>query len=84
MHAWRLETIGFSIDDIRIGGLSVWKHAWRLMEMEPILRPHPDYPNQIHRYNVYEIGDAVLPVRFAASELSNGVWGFYVPVETSN
>jgi hypothetical protein len=84
MTAWRLETIGFSIDDIRIDGLSVWKHKWRSVEIEPILRPHPSYPNQIHRYDVYEIGDATLPVRFAASELSNGVWAFYVPVETSN
>jgi hypothetical protein len=40
---------------------------------------HPTYPNQTHQYDIYEIGDAERPVRFAAGELSNGVWGFYVP-----
>ena len=35
--------------------------------------------NQIHTFYVDEIGNARSGVRFAATELSDGVWGFYVP-----
>ena len=73
--------IGFSIDDIKIGGLNVWQHDWRRVAVEPLTLPHPAYPKQMHRYEVYEIGDVAQPVRFAASELSSSVWGFYVPVD---
>ncbi len=81
MTTWRFAWVGFYIDDITIGGLHVWKHEWRSVETASLRFPHPNYPNQIHRYDVYEIGDIARPVRFAASELSNGVWGFYVPDE---
>jgi hypothetical protein len=79
MTAWRDVHVGFERDGLKIGGLEVWKHKWRSTG-EPILNlPHPAYKWQTHRYNVYEIGDAGHSVRFAAGELSNGVYGFYVP-----
>jgi hypothetical protein len=76
--------IGFTIDEIKIAGLNVWTEEWRPVETNPVMLPHPAYPNQIHKYKIYEIGDMALPVRFAASELSNSAWGFYVPDEKSN
>ena len=79
MTVWRVVHVGFEDDNLKIGGLEVWKHEWRSTG-EPYLNlPHPSYPNQIDRYTIYEIGDAGNSVRFATSELSNGVWGFYVP-----
>ncbi len=77
--SWRVVHIGFDGDDIKIGDLEVWRHDWRPVGAEPINLQHPAYPNQIHRYDVYEIGEAASLIRFAAGELSNGVWGFYVP-----
>ncbi|HEX7775521.1 MAG TPA: hypothetical protein VF449_03230 [Parvibaculum sp.] len=77
--SWKAVHVGFEGDDLRIGGLQVWKHEWRPTDTKPLDLPHPSYPSQIHRYRVYEIGDALQPVRFAVDELSNGVWGFYVP-----
>ncbi|MBS0470454.1 MAG: hypothetical protein JSR60_05240 [Proteobacteria bacterium] len=79
MSAWREEAIGFQIDEIRVGGLSVWDEEWRKVDVEPVVLPHPAYPKQMHTYTVWEIGPRGRPVRFAAAELSNGVWGFYVP-----
>ena len=79
MTGWREAAIGFEFDDIKICNLSVWKEEWRPVPIDPPILPHPAYPNQMHRYDVYEIGDKIRPVRFAASELSAGVWGFYVP-----
>jgi hypothetical protein len=77
--AWLSVHIGFDSDDLRIGGLEVWEHKWRRMNLPSVELPHPTCPDQMHRYNIYEIGDADSPVRFATTELSNGVWVFYVP-----
>jgi hypothetical protein len=71
--------VGFEGDDLSIGGLVVWKEEWRPVDLGRLELPHPAYRNQVHRYDVYEIGDEANPVQFAAGELSNGVWGFYVP-----
>jgi len=79
MKAWRLEHIGLENDGLAIAGEDVWKQDWRNVKTETLQLPHPSYPNEIHCYWVYEIGDDARPVRFAAGELSNGVWGFYVP-----
>ena len=76
---WRVVHIGFENDDLQIQGLDVWRWTWRGVDVDRVELQHPAYPNQIHGYDVYEIGDAEKPVRFAAGELSNGVWGFYVP-----
>jgi hypothetical protein len=80
--AWRVAHIGVENDGLKIGGLDVWKSEWRrVREPKGIELPHPQYPNQIHPYRIYEVGDVGNPVRFAAGELSYGVWGFYVPQE---
>ena len=76
---WRDVHVGFANDGLRIGGLDVWEHKWRRAAADPLELPHPAYPNQRHFYDIYDIGDTHAPVRFAAGELSNGVWGFYVP-----
>lgn len=76
---WRDVHVGFERDDLIIGGLKVWEESWRPVEGLRLIVPHPSYPQQRHAMPVYEMGDPKSPVRFAAGELSNGVWGFYVP-----
>ncbi|HKV54234.1 MAG TPA: hypothetical protein VJN94_06290 [Candidatus Binataceae bacterium] len=83
MTKWREAAIGFSIDPIEVSGLNVWEEEWRPVDAPEVMLPHPAYPKQIHHYKIYEIGDVCRPVRFAAAELSNQVWGFYVPDKTS-
>jgi len=78
--SWVVKHIGFERDGLEIGGLSVWEKEWRPVgDWSHVELPHPAYPNQIHRYGIYEIGDEAVPVRFASGELSAGVYGFYVP-----
>jgi hypothetical protein len=84
MTEWRCVHAGFEGDDLQIGGVHVWKQDWRLVEMPAPLLPHPSYRDQMHVYRVYEIGDPLRPVRFAAAELSAGAWGFYVPASAPN
>ena len=79
MPPWRSVHVGFQDDGLKIGGVEIWKHEWRRTDSEPLILPHPDYPDQRHRYYIYEVGDQDQPECFAVSELSNGVWGFYVP-----
>ena len=76
---WRAVHVGFANDDLSIGGVEVWKRKWRATR-EPVLQlPHPAYPEQRHHVAIYAVDGPAGPVRFAAGELSNGVWGFYVP-----
>ena len=79
MTVWRDVHVGVEDDGLKIGGLAVWKHTWRWTSEPPLDLPHPAYRSQMHRYRVCEIGDSEDPVRFAVSELSNGVWGFFAP-----
>jgi hypothetical protein len=79
MTLWRDVHVGFEGDALTIGGLKVWAHKWRSTGEPHVDLPHPSYRHQIHSYKIYEIGEAEPPVRFAAAELSNSVWGFYVP-----
>jgi hypothetical protein len=79
MTVWRDVHVGIERDSLKIGGIEVWKHKWRSTGELPLDLPHPSHPNQTHQYDIYEIEDAGNSVRFATSELSNGVWGFYIP-----
>ncbi len=79
MTPWQAIHVGLEDDGFAIEQLEVWKHTWRRTSEPPLDLPHPSHPSQTHTYRIYEIGDPTHPVRFAAAELSNGVWGFYVP-----
>ena len=81
--SWRFVHIGFELAPFEIDGLDVWNQKWRQVTGDPVRLPHPTYPAQTHNYWIYDIGDTARPTRFAASELSAAVWGFYVP-ETVN
>jgi hypothetical protein len=76
---WKVAGIGFESQAIDVGGLNPWDHQWHSMEREAVELPHPAHPSQRHRFDVYEMEAAGQKVTFAAGELSNGVWGFYVP-----
>ena len=71
-----LEGAAFSID-----GINPWSHAatWQRVAPDSIVVAHPAHRDQRHRAMVYEITAQARTIRFAAVELSNGVWGFHVP-----
>ncbi|GAB3839737.1 hypothetical protein [Hymenobacter jeollabukensis] len=60
-----------------ISGLDVWQHPWR-SQPESATVTDPIY-GVSKVFGVYAIGPAEAPVRFAAGEFSNCVWGFYRP-----
>jgi len=78
---WREVHVGIENDGLMIGGLDVWKHEWRQTD-EPVVRLPP--PRRGFTFTtipcwIWEIGDVEHPIRFAAGEVSNGAWDFYVP-----
>ncbi|MBR0653995.1 hypothetical protein [Plastoroseomonas arctica] len=79
---WRPIHVGAENDALVIGGLPVWQAPWRPTGLAPVPLPHPAHPRQTHEFSVYEIGAGAVRTRFAAAELSAGVWGFYQPMAT--
>lgn len=84
VSGWRAQHVGFENDAFKLGDLDVWRWPWRSAGLERLRLPHPAHPQQTHDFDIYEIGDARHPLRFASAELSNGVWGFYVPASAED
>ena len=78
-QGWTEVHVGLERDDFELGGLKVWFESWRRVDGASLILWHPSYPQQRHSMEVFEIGDPANPIRFATGELSNGVWGFFVP-----
>jgi hypothetical protein len=76
---WRPIHVGLEDKLSHFAGVGVWTVEWRSTGEPPVDLPHPAYPAQRHRFDIYEAGNQFSQVRFAAAELSNGVWGFYLP-----
>jgi hypothetical protein len=80
---WMPVGVVFDGQAIDLGGVDPWANGtkdWRPLGLR-IVVSHPAYPHQRHRADTYEISTPVgRVVTFAATELSNGVWGFFVPV----
>jgi len=76
---WRVAHIGFANDGLTIAGIEIWRHEWRPVAALRLVLPHPTYPDQAHDFAIYAVDAGAVSARFAASEVSNGVWGFYVP-----
>ncbi|HEX6579046.1 MAG TPA: hypothetical protein VF082_11830, partial [Jiangellaceae bacterium] len=55
-----------------------WEHDW-LSQGEQIVVAHPAYPEQRHTVDVWAIRAPDRVVRFAAGEMSNNAWAFFVP-----
>ncbi len=78
---WRRTHRGIEQDDGHVGGLQVWKHEWHRLDGE-VLLPE-DAPSHIQQnFQLYEILGVgwPVPVCFAATETSNGVWSFWEDV----
>jgi hypothetical protein len=80
-EGWSPVHVGLEGAALSIGGINPWLHVhgWKRVQQDCIVVPHPAYRQERHRAWVYEVTSNGKTTRFAASELSNGVWGFYVP-----
>ena len=81
MTRWRTVGTALSDEPIDVGGENPWLHEWRRLDEPDVDLPHPQYPQQLHSMQIYDMDVHGRRIRFAAGELSNGVWGFYVSVD---
>ncbi|HLY54816.1 MAG TPA: hypothetical protein VKS60_04625 [Stellaceae bacterium] len=77
LSQWRARHVGFERDGLVLDGLDVWGSKWHRLGAAAVNLPHPAHPHELHRFEIYEAGEGRHVRRFAAAELSNGVWGFY-------
>lgn len=75
---WRAVGVVLGNDPIDVLGVDPWGVTWRDTGGVVAVR-HPSWPTQVHRVPVYRVIDGLRTVTFAAGELSNQVWGFFVP-----
>lgn len=77
---WKSCGIVFSNQPIDVDGVNPWPLKWIDTGRPQARLPHPAYPHQRHEMNIYQVKAGGRTITFAAGELSNGVWGFYLPV----
>jgi hypothetical protein len=77
-RSWRFVSIGVEGQPTEISGVNLWEVEW-VATGGRITVAHPRYPSQRHLMWKYEVRGSDPPIRFAAGEFSNGVWGFFVP-----
>jgi hypothetical protein len=75
---WRYVHTGVEGDEVLVSGIYPWQYQWQPLK-GAIEVPHPSYPSQRHRLEVWRVATARGAVTFAAGEVSNGVWCFYEP-----
>jgi hypothetical protein len=79
MKEWTSCGVVIEGQPINVGGINPWKYGWKSLGQSAVELPHPSYPSQRHKMEIYEIDDAGKKIIFAAGELSVNVWGFYIP-----
>jgi hypothetical protein len=65
-------------DDFDLQGINPWEHEW-VSQGQRIVVPHPSVPAQRHDVDVWAIQTADQVIRFAAGEMSNLAWAFFLP-----
>jgi hypothetical protein len=79
MNKWKLLTVVIDGEHLEIEGVNVWEFKWQTIDEPKLSVPHPSYPSQQHELSPCYIESNDKKILFAAGELSNCVWCFYVP-----
>lgn len=67
-------------EEFDLDGLNPWEHEWQRSDPDRVVVAHPQYPSQRHDVEVWVIRAPDRVVRFAAGEMSNSAWAFFVPI----
>jgi hypothetical protein len=81
-RGWQFVSIGPEGQPADVPGVNAWEVEWTPTGSR-IMVTHPQYPSQRHTMFIYKVTGPTPtpPIRFAAGEFSNGVWGFFVPAQ---
>lgn len=79
MEEWDAVGIVAEGNEISIFGLNLWSLDWTRLPEAPVELPHPQHQTQRYLMRVFKIESGNVTIRFAAAEVSAGVWAFYQP-----
>lgn len=77
MPTWRFVGSCFDGAPFAIAGIDVWR-SWSPTGERTVVTD-PLYPWQTHEFPIYTMSDNGRTVVFAAGEVSNTVWAFFIP-----
>jgi hypothetical protein len=75
---WRSVGMCWDGEAFDLDGANPWQHEW-VSQAERIVVAHPAYPSQRHDAEVWVIRTTDRVIRFAAGEMSNLAWAFFLP-----
>ncbi len=76
---WHLVRLVIDGQPLTLHGLNPWDADWVRMDDAPlVVVAHPQHPQQRHEIRQYRLNGPDGPL-FAAGEVSNNVWVFFVP-----
>lgn len=76
---WRGVGMCWDGDELDLDGINPWQREW-FAQAERIVVAHPSYPSQRHDADIWVIRTPDRVVRFAAAEMSNLAWSFFLPL----
>lgn len=76
---WKRLEVRAEGDGLSIAGYDIWGAEWRSVQEDIQLRKPGT--GELGKYGVYEVGPKDAPVRFAVTEITAGMYSFYVPVK---
>ena len=75
---WHSVGLCWDGEDFDLEGINPWHHEWA-SQAERIVVAHPSYPTQRHDADVWTIHTSDRVIKFAAGEMSNLAWAFFLP-----
>ncbi|MBL7661143.1 hypothetical protein JNK13_00170 [bacterium] len=79
-NAWQFLGSSGENQSFMIGGVNVWSQTWESPTGEKVTVKDPHH-GESYIFSVYEIRVDGKRVQFLAGEFSNGIYGFYVPID---
>lgn len=77
MEQWCAVGVVAEGQEVIISGVNPWSFTWKRSPEPPLELAHPLHQTQRHLMGVFEIQIGSGTLRFAAAEVSAGVWAFY-------
>lgn len=75
---WRSVGMCWDGEQFDLEGINPWEHDW-VNQSRQIVVAHPSYPGQRHTVDTWAIQTPARVVLFAAGEMSNLAWAFFLP-----
>ena len=74
---WKYENKGYEVHGCNLFEVNIFDYNWHSTNKE-ITLSHPDYPDQMHIFEIFTVNINGVIKEFAAGEVSMNAWAFYL------